>query len=100
MPKLINLTPYTLHLPGGITLNSLYEPLCHETVAPAGWLGDVPLIRKAYGPVDGLPPPNGARYIVPTTVRLAYPDRADLLSPGDEVQARGMELWLANLVTN
>ncbi len=101
MPKLINLTGYTLVLPGGITLESRPAPVGHETVAPAGFVNDlVPLVRKAYGPVEGLPEPNGARYIVADEVRRAYPERYDLLAPGDVIERRGMRLWLANLVTN
>lgn len=64
----------------------------------------VPLIQGVYGEVDGLPAPAaGCLYLVSHMVRMALPQRADLLSPANIVRdAQGnilaCRMFEANLV--
>lgn len=102
MSQLINLTPHAIHLPG-ITLPPAAAPArCSEVTAPVGEFAGVPLVRKTYGVVIGLPDPQpDTLYVVSLMVRAACPERSDLASPGDLLRdSEGKVTGAANLVVN
>lgn len=93
---LLNYTPHPIHLTtplGRATIESLGEARATEITTETitlGWdqFGDcgmtqhVPLARKRYGNVTGLPAPQkDVLYIVSTLVQQACPERSDLVSP-------------------
>lgn len=92
--KIVNLTPHvvTLVLPGctlrlaseGIARVS--ETVSHvETVSVNG--NEIPVVKKAYGQVIGLPEPQeGTIYIVSLLVLQALPGRRDLFAPAELVR--------------
>lgn len=60
----------------------------------------VPIVRKTYGSAD-LPPENGDLYIVSALVRQAFPERKDLVSPGDLIRdENGNVIGCRNLICN
>jgi hypothetical protein len=70
-------------------------------LVPVGMVGDVPIMRTEYTATTGLPEPiDGVLYVVTPYVRLANPERDDLVSPimlirdinGDITACRGLEL--------
>lgn len=102
---LINLTPHTIHLhqtsgafENPVTFKSdgvaraseivEVEPDLHWCVfGDCGMHDHIPLVRKRYGSVEGLPEPRqSVAYIVSQVVADACPDRDDLLVPHDMVR--------------
>ena len=76
---------------------------CVEEVEAVGITAErIPVVRKSYGAVSGLPEPEpGVMLIVSAIVRLALPTRKDLLSPGDAVRdEQGRIVAVKNLVCN
>jgi len=52
------------------------------TAEPVGTLAGVPVVSTRYGEIEDLPAPRGGvQYIVSSLVRMAAPERADLVSP-------------------
>lgn len=100
----INLTPHALNIrradgsfltlsPSGTVarVNEVRQEIRMEDypfgVADAWIDQDIPVRTSAYGPVTGLPDPSETNaYIVSAMVRLAAPDRLDLLSPGELIR--------------
>ena len=90
MSAVRNLTPHAVAIAGGVT----YAPdpagpaRVTATFAGADRLGDgTPLLRAAYGPVQGLPAAEpGTWLIVSRAVAAACPGRGDLLVPADLVR--------------
>jgi len=85
---IVNMTPHAITVVG-------HDPIppsgdvarVSVTDTPAGYIGDYPVSVQETGEVEGLPDPvPGVYYIVSTMVRLALPDRLDLLSPGQLVR--------------
>lgn len=104
---LINLTPHVINLlPDGrdpIILHPGDQPArCSEITSNDGIASGVPLVRKEYGAVTGLPEPeDGVLYVVSALVRMALPERKDLASPGDLVRDEsGKPVGCRNLVVN
>jgi len=89
----VNLTPHAIHVLD-VDGNRIREipasgqiARCAEETIAAGEFGGLPLILRAYGTVTGLPVQDEeTRYIVSQLVRLALPERRDLMSPGDVVR--------------
>ena len=83
--EFINLTPHGIN----IIQKRFIEPSgtvarCTEITENAGRAGGVPLIYRHYSDVEGLPEPkNDVMYIVSHMVRVALPERKDLVSPGN-----------------
>lgn len=68
---------------------------------PAGEWDGIQLVQKHYGTAEKLPPPqDGVLIIVPSVVRLAYPNRADLASPGQRMADDEGNIVLLNLIVN
>lgn len=69
---------------------------------PVGSLCGVLVVIESPGPVEGLPAPErGLYYLVSAIVRLACPDRADLVSPGALVRdAEGRVTGCQSLIRN
>jgi len=62
----------------------------------------IDIYRETYGQVEGLPgPEDGTLYIVSALVRLALPERKDLVSPGECVRdSQGRVVSCYSLVSN
>ena len=85
---IVNMTPHAITVVG-------HDPIppsgdvarVSVTDTPAGYIADYPVSVQETGTVEGLPgPKHGVYYIVSSLVRLALPDRNDLLSPGQLVR--------------
>lgn len=71
-----------------------------EVTTPITEYEGVPIVRKTYGSAD-LPSENGDLYIVSTLVRQAFPERKDLVSPGDLIRdENGNVIGCRNLICN
>lgn len=99
--KIINLTPHPVTLFEDNLAGNNYNELCvfHPSEEPArcAMISDTippdshefffPIQVTRYGQVEGLPEEQeGIYYIVSALVRLACPDRRDLLSPANMVR--------------
>ena len=100
-PSLVNLTPHAVTIvakdgadvltivpSGTVARVSVIETADGSVTVPAqpvageAWTYGVPLITSAYGDVVGLPAPaENTIFIVSTLVRLAVPNRRDVVSP-------------------
>ena len=86
--KVINLTPHAIRVFNDGELTADFPP--SGTVArigterqKVGMMGAIAIYRTEYGPVENMSrPQDGVVYIVSALVRLAMPERADLMSPG------------------
>ena len=67
-----------------------------------GVVNQIPVYISCYGKVDGLPDPQrGTVYVVSALVRLAVPDRRDVMSPGELVrEAKGQPVGCRGLEAN
>jgi len=89
---LINLTPHPIVTKAPNGKERVYPPTgpvarVIEMREEIGKIDDVPLYRMGYGKVEGLPRPlRGCWMVVSTLVRQAWPDRRDLVSPGEMVR--------------
>lgn len=104
--RLVNLTPHevvlvtpwgNVHVPpsGSIArVESIPRPLFR--------LGGVVVNAESYGDVAGVPPEQPGRYyLVSALVRLALPNRTDLLSPGQLVRdEQGRVVGCQSLIGN
>jgi hypothetical protein len=99
--KFVNLTPHTINLPN-MTLPPSGE-VARVSMETEFWekLLGVEIYLQKPGPVEGLPPlDHDTRYIVSAMVRLALPNRWDLLSPGELVRdEEGRPIGCANLIS-
>lgn len=83
---LINLTPHTVSIINGERVTEI-EPSGEIARIAAisekiGTAASLPLFVTRYGNVTGLPPAqSGTFFIVSSIVRIAHPERTDLLSP-------------------
>lgn len=103
MTTFINLTPHTINLPDRTIPPSGTIARCAEVTTPAGNLDGVEIICRNYGEVSELPEETSedVYYIVSALVRLALPERFDLLSPGDIVRDEsGKIIGAKNLIIN
>ena len=89
--KFVNLTPHTINIcVVGVTEMNI-EPSgtiarCSETSAQIGTRLGIPIIRKSFGSVEGLPDPvEGTIYIASALVCQAA-KRQDVMSPGDPIR--------------
>ena len=95
MTTFINLTPHDINaidLDGNVVTfpKSGNVARCEEQRDVVSTLDNFNLYSVSYGNVYGLPDPkSGVCYIVSMAVRLALPDRVDLLSPGELVRDEG-----------
>jgi hypothetical protein len=97
--NLVNLTPHPIRLPDRVIPSSGIAR-CAEYTAVAADLDGVPMVRRGYGAVLGLPDRcEGTVYIVSMIVRLLLPGRLDLASPG-ELKRDGLTLVAQYLVMN
>lgn len=101
--ELVNLTPHSIHIvqetsiePSGIIAR------LKETTDSAGMAGSIPLIYREYSEVENLPEPQeDVLYIVSHMIRVAIPERTDLISPGDLLRdGNGNILGCTNFVVN
>ena len=107
---IINLTPHVINI-----INIHQEYMNEELIHPSGiiarvseqskhfcFIGEVEIIKKVLGVVENLPEPkDGVFYIVSAMVRMAAPERKDILSPGDQVRdMEGKIIGCKNLVCN
>jgi len=101
MGKIINLTPHAIRV-GDQVIPSSGTVRVSEVTLLAGEFNGIPLVRKVYGNVEGLPEPQpDTLFIVSTIVRFALPEREDLASPGDLVRdENGNVIGCKNLVIN
>jgi hypothetical protein len=98
-----NLTPHAIVIVGGPTFVPCgIVARCAQISAPAGEFDGVPLTSVAFGDVENLPAPEaGVLLIVSALVRTAFPNRTDLVSPGDLVRdAKGVVIGCKSLVVN
>lgn len=102
--KIVNLTGHDLNI-GGTMIEAekdRFPARCYEKTTILGEFAGVPLVVREYGEVVGLPDPvPGTIYIVSNIVRLAFPERGDLASPGRKmVDKDGNLLGATELVVN
>lgn len=86
MKEFVNLTPHSINeVNTGITYPPSGNVARVETVtAFAGNIEGVPTYTTTFTDVEGLPNPNkGVYYIVSALVRVAVPNRKDVVSPGE-----------------
>lgn len=92
MKKLINLTPHTINVmvDGMETLNIVPSGTLARATEMSEVVGDIngiPLIRKKFGDIQGLPEPSeDTIYIVSMLVKTAVPDRLDVVVPSDPIR--------------
>lgn len=104
--KIINLTPHKITFINGdqnqIEIPSSGTVRISEATVPVGEVEKIPLVRKVYGKAEGLPDEKpDTIYIVSAMVRLAYPERNDLASPGDLIRdENGAVIGCRNLIIN
>ena len=102
--RIVNLTGHDLNISGVLIKaeRDRFPARCYERITDLGEFSGVPLVVKEYGRVVGLPDPRpGTIYVVSNIVRLAFPERDDLASPGRKmVDHRGNLLGAMNLVVN
>ncbi len=86
--KLINLTPHEVVIRGVKVPASGQLARCTEKVVHLGFVNDIPIIRKEFGDVTGLPDPEeGVGYIVSSLVLQSLKGtRRDVFCPGDPVR--------------
>ena len=106
MANLINLTPHminVLHADGSISnIASSGLARCAEQRVKHGSIDGIELYAVSYGEVSGLPEQvEDTFYIVSMPVRLALPERKDLLSPGELVRdSEGKPIGCKGFATN
>lgn len=105
--KIMNLCPHAIHIHtnfGRISIEPSGEVARLEEITKPVYLLDeaIPIVSKAYTQVTGLPDPEaGMIYLVSMLIRNAFPNRSDLLSPGDAVRdEKGVIIGCTNLVCN
>ena len=105
--KFVNLTPHAIHLIDANNNMTTFPP--DGTVArvstssmPAYNFNGIDVVRQVTGPVVALPKcALGVIWIVSAMVRMARPDRHDLVSPGDLVRDdQGNIIGCRNFVMN
>lgn len=102
----LNLTPHTI---------AIYKEGDVDTIKPFGFYPRVVLDQEELTKVDGVPiikrqavetlhlpaPQEGIYYIVSSMVRMANPNRKDLVSPGSPIKdERGQLIGCTNFVAN
>lgn len=91
MVRVINLTPHSINV-AGITIPPSGDVARVSTSSvDAGSISvdgaDIPLVRTQFGDVQGLPNQMpDTFFIVSGLVQAQFPDRTDLLAPGDLVR--------------
>jgi len=102
--RIVNLTGHDLNISGTVIAaeKGRFPARCYEKVVSLGEFAGVPLVVKEYGKVVGLPKPRpGTLYVVSNIVRMAFPERDDLASPGRKmVDQDGNLLGAMELVVN
>ena len=73
-----------------------------QTTTQVGTVDGVPIYKTVFGAVEGMPvPQEGVIYIVSSLVRIAIPDRQDVVSPGELVRdSAGFVIGCKGFVTN
>lgn len=88
--KLINLTKNAVRLPNGATVepSGLISQVNYKYTT-VGEFDGIPLVVSEITAITNIPPTQkqGVMYIVPSMVRVALPDRTDLLSPCKLIRA-------------
>jgi len=93
---LINLTPHPVRiLNGSEVVLELAKPAEGTTIPRVtsatqvvDSIAGVPVRKVTFGAVEGLPPQkSGVYYLVSAMVRIAAPERQDLVSPGNLVRS-------------
>lgn len=81
--QLINLTPHTIKLPNGESVEPTgYVARVHTTQSQVGSIRGVPILESSIAKSVNLPEQeDDVAYIVPSVVRQMAPARKDLLSP-------------------
>lgn len=99
---IMNLTPHAIVLPDRTIEPSGQVARCSEITIPVSMFDGVEIVVRRYGEVTGLPEPqDGVLYVVSMLVRMARPDRHDLVSPGDLIRDNaGKIIGCKNLVIN
>ncbi len=102
----VNLTPHTIKIMGD---DSIIEIPASGEVARVSMednlimmLDGVRIVKTSYGPVVGVPDAkDGVVYLVSNLVRLALPNRTDLLAPGQLVRDEaGNPIGCSCLISN
>lgn len=86
---LVNLTPHAIHVNGNtIDPDKSYPiPRISMNRTKIGEIHGIPLYKNVTGGTDNLPEEqDGVLYIVSALVRLANPNRLDLVSPGNLIR--------------
>lgn len=97
----VNLTPHAVTI-AGVT----FEPTglvarCVEYPELITRIGGIPIMQVGYGQAENLPPVTDKILIVSAMVRMAYPERIDLVSPGALVRnAQGQIIGCEYLIAN
>jgi hypothetical protein len=99
----VNLTPHHINMPNGRVIAPVgHAARCTEESYPVGVVDGCEIIVRRYGEVHNIPEPKpGTYYIVSHMARVACPDRADLVSPGDLTRDEaGRVVGCSNFVVN
>lgn len=90
--RVVNLTPHMVSVIDQMGRSVDFQPSgqvarCTTRSVMVGTLGTMTLWSSVFGAVTGLPEPvGGTFYLVSQVVRLALPERQDLVSPGEIVR--------------
>lgn len=100
--EIVNLTPHEI-IVGTQTIPASGTVARVVTTSKAvGHAGGIPLTVTETGPVKDLPDPSrGVLYVVSALVRIAYPERNDIASPGQLVRDdNGRVIGCESLIVN
>lgn len=83
---IINLTPHQITVCGRVIEPSGIIARCSEVSETIGTARDIPIVRKSFGEITGLPDPLEDNIYVVSRIVAEAARRSDVLSPGDPVR--------------
>ena len=89
MVKIINCTPHTLNLPGMEIAPSGILPRVAEVKTAVGEVNGIPVVSKAFGSIQDLPPQKYGNILVVSALaaQAAWAlGRSDVMCPGDPIR--------------
>ena len=100
--KLVNLTPNSIKLPSGKTIQpSGFVARANTSYEKVGDVVGVPLVMSHVDSISNVPDPKpDTLYIVPTVVRVALSFRDDVVSPCKLIRENGVVVGCSSFETN
>ncbi len=89
--EFINLTPHPINIvmeDGSVKIVPPSGTIarCRETVSVVGDLDGVPVIKKSFGAIEGLPDPSNEVIYITSALVATAAQRPDVVCPGDPVR--------------